>query len=220
MIHIRSVSRLAAYHLQSARYFADSAKVVDDDKPEKTDKLQRAYRANSIGAVFAATGALEAMANEIFLSAVEGGPYSEFGIDAEFKDDMSALWQKAEKKRWPIVKKYQALLSAIGAERYDENSDLLLNIRLLVRLRNSLTHYKPEWDDELQAHMKLEDCLRGRFEISYFSSTNEPFMPNRCIGAGCANWAVSVSIEFIHDVRAKLGISANIPMGEVRVHTN
>ena len=218
MIHTRSISRLAAYHLQSARYFANCTKVVDDEQPEVTDELKRAYRANSIGAVFAATAALEAMANEMFLSAAEGGPYSEFGINAEFKEDMPALWLKAEKKRWPIVKKFQAMLSARAAERYDESSSLLRNIRLLVQLRNALTHYKPEWDDKLQTHAELEERLRDRFEISYFSSLEDAFMPHRCFGAGCANWAVDVAIEFIHDVRARLGINPNIPMEEVRAH--
>ena len=80
-IKTRYVCRFAAYHLQSARYFSESAKAIDDKSPNFEDNIIRKYRACAIGTVFCATASLEAMANEIYLSAVESGFYSDFGMD-------------------------------------------------------------------------------------------------------------------------------------------
>jgi len=216
-IETRSVCRLAVYHLQSARFFSEAAKAIDDQRPETTESVVREYRAHAIGAVFCATASLEAMANEIYLSAVDGGFYSGFGMDESTRMSVAELWPKAG-RNWPVLKKYQKLLAAKGAEQYKEDRAPYAEVDALVKLRNTLTHFKPEWDDAQSAHAELEKLLSGKFEESYFSSNDHAFIPHRCFGAGCACWSVKTTIDFIKDVRMRLGLSENIPMEEARAH--
>lgn len=218
-IKARSICRLAAYHLQSARFFSEAAKAIDDQRPETTGSVVREYRAHAIGAVFCATASLEAMANEIYLSAVDGGFYSDFGMDESTRKSVAKLWPKAERKRWYVLKKYQKLLAVKGAEQYKEDNAPYAEVFALVKLRNALTHFKPEWDDAQSAHAELEKLLSGKFEESYFSCNEDAFIPHRCFGAGCGCWSVKTAIAFIQDVRVRLGLSKNIPMEEARAHS-
>lgn len=50
----------------------------------------------------------------------------------------------------------------------------------LVYLRNSITHYKPEWDDELRKHANIATRLQGQFPDNRFALTNQTFFPHRC----------------------------------------
>ena len=125
-------------------------------------------------------------------------------------------WHNAE--RLSILKKYQKLLSVRGSSQYQEHDSIYTEVAALVKLRNALTHFKSEWDDAQLTHADLENLLKDKFQESYFSSKSDTFIPNRCFGAGCANWAVETAIAFIKDVRMRLGLSDNIPMEEARAY--
>ena len=84
----------------------------------------------------------------------------------------------------------------------------------LVRLRNALVHYKPEWDTSLNEHAKLESSLSGCFPESPFSHKNDAFFPKRCLGHGCAEWAVKNVITFMSNFQERLGVQDNFPPKE------
>jgi hypothetical protein len=48
------------------------------------------------------------------------------------------------------------------------------DIAALVALRNGLTHFKPEWDDEAKRHKELSNKLQGHFAPS-------PFLPDQSL---------------------------------------
>ncbi len=76
-------------------------------------------------------------------------------------------------------------------------NDIKRNIRYLTRLRNALTHFTPEWDDNLLKHVKLEKNRQSRFTLSPFYDPGGLFFPYRCLSASCAIWSFNVSKEFI-----------------------
>ena len=54
------------------------------------------------------------------------------------------------------------------------------NVAALIKLRNALVHFKPEWSDEKREHLKIEKRLKGKFQLSPFLSPNDEFFPKRC----------------------------------------
>ena len=102
-----------------------------------------------------------------------------------------------EKK--PILEKYQHVLSFRGKEEYPTGKPPYQDADALVKLRNALVHFKPEWHDEQELHRKIERRLKGRFEINPAIGENGVFFPQQCMSYGCTKWAVNTAIEFMKD---------------------
>jgi hypothetical protein len=181
-----------------------------------TEALRVSHRAYVFGTILTATSFVEAMINEICLSATEGTPYSEFGLAEDRAAAIAALWSQADRKRWPTLKKYQQALIAVGASPFDTASPPYPSIESQIALRNALTHYKPEWDDEQDIGADLEKRLLGSFPENRFSDAAEAFFPHRCLGSGCAQWTVFSAQLFVGAFRARMGLREGITTMSVR----
>ncbi len=95
-----------------------------------------------------------------------------------------------------IIFKYDLIWFITKNDLLAEN-DIKRNIRYLTRLRNALTHFTPEWDNNLLKHVKLEKNRQNRFTLSPFYAPGCLFFPYRCLSASCAIWSYKVSNEFI-----------------------
>ena len=95
-----------------------------------------------------------------------------------------------------IIFKYDLIWFITKNDLLAEN-DIKRNIRYLTRLRNGLTHFTPEWDNNLLKHVKLEKNRQNRFTLSPFYAPGGLFFPYRCLSASCAMWSCKVSNEFI-----------------------
>src|SRR5262249_7027465 len=81
--------------------------------------------------------------------------------------------------------------------------------KLLVELRNILAHFRP-------ATMSLSDAnsLQSKF-LSKFSEnvlmvgSGNPYFPDKCLGAGCAGWAVESAKDFADQVFGRLNVQPN-----------
>ena len=72
------------------------------------------------------------------------------------------------------------------------------DVAAMIDLRNSLTHFKPEWEDEADRHQKLSERLRGRFTPSPFLSDALIF-PRRWATYGATKWAVESCLSFAEE---------------------
>lgn len=95
-----------------------------------------------------------------------------------------------------IIFKYDVIWFITKNDLLAEN-DIKRNIRYLTRLRNALTHFTPEWDNNLLKHVKLEKNRQNRFTLSPFYAPGGLFFPYRCLSASCAMWSYKVSNQFI-----------------------
>ena len=92
------------------------------------------------------------------------------------------------------------------------------HVTLLMHLRNTLVHYVPEWlppisseDPDVTIEHKLEKQLKGKFEVNpMFRSSGNPFFPDKCLGYGCAQWAILCSIDFVKEWYARLGYQCSL----------
>ena len=76
-------------------------------------------------------------------------------------------------------------------------------------------HYRREWVEiraggaavaHSETHAeKFELLLKDRFAENPLAGKNLPFFPDRCLGHGCAEWAVTTSLSFTD---SSTGISA------------
>ena len=208
-------SSLAIHHLFAAEFLASKAEAVERGG-DRSDEAAMQHRSYSIGAVLTAVAFLEALINDIYLSAVDGSPNSPFS-DFVQTEAVANEWRNSKDSRWSLLEKYERALVASGKPGYRSTDRLRADVDSLIHLRNSLTHYKPEWDNQLKRHKDVEKRLVGKFPESAFSDRRQAFFPHRCIGAGCARWAVTVAGDFALDVREKLDLSETIPVQQALI---
>jgi hypothetical protein len=171
------------------------------------------YLSESIGAVILAACFLESAVNELLLHAVHGSKQFYPGWKPEEFQLMGEFWNQLEDQRAPSLRKAQVALLVARREGFAKGSDPCQAAGNLVRLRNALAHYKPEWSDQLDVHADLEARLKGKFPESHGSTPNQVYFPHRCLGSGCAEWACRTAAGFIVEFTSRLGAESHKTRG-------
>lgn len=140
--------------------------------------------------ILSSVAGLEANINEIFAD-VRDRIIVLNGLDMNL---LTEIWDLIEEK--PILEKYQFALVLKKKARMNKGDQQYQYADTLIKVRNALVHFKPEWLDEQQEHEKIGKLLRGKFTLSPFLNENEPIFPMRCMTHGFADWAVRSSLEF------------------------
>ena len=118
--------------------------------------------------------------------------------------------------RAPLISKYQKILAIAEKPLFEEGDQAYANVRTLIEIRNHLLHYKREWvvirdrgtavDGEETTAEKFEKILRKKFATNPLAQKNLPFFPDKCLGHGCAEWAIVNSIIFADEFFRRLGL--------------
>lgn len=208
-IRLRVKANLSRPLLATARLFARHCGEIADregelDWPQPSWEASRSY---AIGAVVMAVSALEASINELYLEAVDRNTHALGALTAEQIAQLEVLWEAVD--RTQILAKYQLVLAVCGKERLAKGAEPHQSADALIDLRNAVVHFKPEWDDELDEHARLEKRLARKFDSCVLASRAQGRMvwfPGRCLGAGCAKWAVATVERFVVEFCGRLGI--------------
>lgn len=140
---------------------------------------------------------LEGSINELYIEAIDKNKKTLKPLSKQQMELLSVLWDEVEK--FSILKKYQVTLTACGNAPLEADKDPYQSVSALIALRNTLVHFKPEWDDDLKEHQRIEDRLRGRFnnnQLSEQSKGSMSWFPDKCLGAGAARWGCNVAVAF------------------------
>jgi hypothetical protein len=182
--------------------------------------------AYATGVVISSSAFLEAKINEFFSDCNnKAGQYSNFSVlgDLVIKN-LTDYWNKTNKRdryinRYlPTLDKYRDAYKIIKgkgshypAKSYDE-------IQNLVNLRNILIHYEPLWqttDPIYDDPYKLE-VLQDRFDLNPFQkNSGMPFFPHKCLGYGCALWALNSCRKFVGEFYNEINVKPNLHFEEV-----
>lgn len=193
----RTRMHFAVKHLFAAARFARRSKELEAEHAEELlgsffDEIISYVSATILSSI----ASVEANINEMFVDA-----------DEYFKEQkpalMSEIWKSIEKK--PTLEKYQMAFVLKTGERIPKGEKAFQDVDSLIKLRNALVHFNPEWPDEQDIHRKIEQRLCRKFDLSPFM-ISAPFFPDKCMSSGCAKWAVTVSLDFMSEFSKKAGV--------------
>lgn len=189
-------SHLSGDHVSAAAFFARSCGEIEVRNLGRiSDELRVQHRSFAIGAVISAVAYLEAAANEVYLAAADNDPHLFGKGDARLPKLLVHVWDSVEDIR--TLQKYQVALVLAQKAPFDQGTPPFQPASHLIVLRNNLIHYKPEWDSDLEDHKKIEERLRGVFPENPYSDRSQAFFPHRCLGHGCAAWAIKSAWTFV-----------------------
>lgn len=140
--------------------------------------------------ILSSVASLEANINEIFADVRDNIVIFD-GLDMNL---LTEIWNLIEEK--PILEKYQFALVLKKKDKMNKGEQHYQYAETLIKVRNALVHFKPEWLDEQQKHEEIGKRLRGKFTLSPFLNENDPIFPMRCMTHGFADWAVRSSLDF------------------------
>lgn len=188
-IVLRQKSAFAVQHLMAAARFSrrcGSVEVANAGKPLGSFFDEQIACVSAT--VMLATASVESNINEYFSEIEESFPE----LSKNLRQDAFELIEKKS-----VLEKYQYALSFKGKSKFPIGEQPYQDANALVRLRNALVHFKPEWHDEQEEHKKLERQLVGKFSINPFIGENGVFFPQQCISYGCTRWAVASALSFM-----------------------
>lgn len=209
MFTVSVKSALSQFHLASATRFALAcAKIESEEKHlEWPQPRWDEARSNALAAVLLAAASLESSVNEFYQQALDSDKNALKSLSPTQMKLLGELWPEIEKLS--PLRKYQVALVATGYKPMDKGQELYRSADGLMRLRNALVHFRPEWDDDLKDHRSLEQRLSQLFPVSALADRAKGRMvwfPHKCLGAGCAEWAVESTVRFSQEFVNTLGI--------------
>lgn len=201
---------LSLDHLMAAVLSATHAREFERGKREPIlFHISAEHTSACISCVFSTVAYLEADINEFFADAAEEGAADGIAKEPVVLSRIRAAWEREH--RSPVLDKYDLALALCDQPMFDRGAAPYQAVALLTRLRNALIHFKPEWqpgggwpgeDDELS---KLSKALRKSFPENAIAEEYQPYFIQRCLGYGSSRWAVTSSIDFVKEFRARLG---------------
>ena len=199
-------------HFYSAHHFAETAHALETRGEDQISAEERWWhRAYVTGAVFSAAAFLEASINELYREFQELNEAGEPRLPARTNAALQRVWPEVTGS--PVLHKYQVALSIADADSFNESKAPFVEADSLIRLRDALLSSTEEWDDTKGKRRSLEKRLRTKFPPNPFVSVDVPWFPDRCLGAGCARWAVRVAQAFSDDFCRRMGIPARARVG-------
>lgn len=209
-------------YLQSAYFFCKQGYDIEKTFLETnnlTQEIRNHHFAYVSNALLSSVSFLEATINELFANASEYPP--EWNVITQDQNKkIIELFQKMwaldipRTAHYPIVKKYEIALALAGKTTFDTGMPPYQNTKSVIQLRNYLMHYEPEWIEvqpgigNIANEHKLKKILKGKFSENPLAYKTEPFFPQKCIGHGCAEWAIENCIAFTDEFFQNLEISS------------
>ena len=164
---------------------------------------------HAIASVLTTVASLEAYVNELFSDRDTIFPgYS--------TDLLSDLWETYERK--PMLGKFDFALRLLHKPALNGGARPRQDIQVLVKLRDALMHFKPEWENEADQHKDLSEKLHSKIGSTPFLPEPELLFPRRWASHSCTAWAVHSAIAFIADFEQTAGLSrAKYDVGDPRL---
>lgn len=153
---------------------------------------------------------LEANINEFFSDAVDEGMSEGLANNPVVIERLRAVSSSSAAKT-TILDKDDLVLGLCDLATFNRGTPPHQGLAKVIRLRNALPHFIPEWqpgggpneDGELAS---LSRSLRRAFPENPLAKAYEPFFPHRCLGYGSSKWAITQSIAFVTEFRTRLGV--------------
>ncbi len=215
-VEIKMRTYFSIQHIQSAALFCRLSNEIENKYDGIFDQKSTTEHGSYVtNAIFSSICFLEATINEIFCDAVDNQSSIE-NLGKEKIKLLADMWSLDVPRTaaYSILEKYQIALSLLEKPLFDNCVSPYQNIQILIQLRNALMHYEPKWnltysslESEEYELDNLSKRLRGKFALSkIYKDTGNSFFPDKCLGHGCAKWAVESCVAFADDFFSKIGL--------------
>jgi hypothetical protein len=175
------------------------------------------HEAFILNSLFSTVAFLESTINELWSDAADNAYFFSDEATETLLHTIGEKWKNENYfDRTPLPAKYQKILEIGQKSQFSENDPDFSGIRDLIGIRNYLMHYRREWVVIQTGHAtgtyyetnaeKFERLLKNRFGENPLAQKNLPFFPDRCLGHGCAEWAVMTSLSFTDRFFCSLGL--------------
>lgn len=198
----RTRTNFGVSHLLSAATFSRRlAELEAENAGKKLGPFWQDVLANATAAVFTCVAGLESYVNELYADHAIVFPE----VRAQL---MAKIWGLYEQK--PLLDKYELALLIKQVEPLDAGAPPYQDVAILIKLRNALVHFKPEWFDEQKAHATLSKNLQGKIQLSPLFDPAEPLFPRGWASHSCARWAVDSVTAFILEFERRAGLPSKL----------
>ena len=209
-------------YIQSAALLCQLAYAIEQEYREAKEipaDLQLRHEVFVLNSVLSSVSFLESTINELYADAADEAYYYADEKHEALLRQIGEKW-KNEKNfdRAPLLSKYQKILIIAGMPSFDEGDPAFANLRILIEIRNHLMHYTREWmvigngggrcAGEETTGGKFEKSVIKKFATNPLALKNQPFFPDKCLGHGCAEWAVVNSLIFTDEFFRRLELPA------------
>jgi hypothetical protein len=202
---------LVQHHLWNAQHAARLCRDREDDLTALNHRLPDVeLNGTAMVAVMSSVAFLEALVNEAYLDAADP-LLRKAGLLEGISDDavtaMADRWNaKPSVERQKILAKFKIALGCAGAAM-DLGREPAHSVKLLVDLRDTLTHYKPQWQgDETEA---LFAELRKRLPVNDRVAECNPWFPHQALSADLAEWAWKTTLTLAQEWWRGMGLVRN-----------
>ncbi|OPX64062.1 MULTISPECIES: hypothetical protein [unclassified Methanoregula] len=217
---IRFRDSFSVRYIQSAALLCRLAYAVEQEYQKAktvTEDARLRHEAFVLNAVLSSVSFLESTVNELHADATD----EEFAAADEKHGTLlrtiGRQWHNPKNfDRAPMLTKYQTILAIAGQPGFEEGDQAFVNVRELIEIRNHLLHYTREWvvihhrrspgrePESTSDH--FERMLARKFAINPLAAENVPFFPDKCLGHGCAEWAILNCVIFVDEFYRRLGL--------------
>jgi hypothetical protein len=166
------------------------------------------HRGHILTSIILSVAFIEAAINEVLQDAFDEHRTAKLDkVDREVQVRWAALWEAMDQgDTGRVLNRYQAALVMADCEPFDQGEEPFQSVKLLIRLRNHLIHYKPETvfadspeklADALRAHVAKNPLSTNQAEVDGWLSNN------------CAEWAIAAAKDFVGEFAARTGARPN-----------
>ncbi len=216
MVTASVLACLSRRHIDAAIFFARSLHQLESENRDHIgplpDSVRIPYTSFGIAAVIESVAALEACANEFFHGLSDACASRNLHKLPDHVSDVapliSTLWAEFEGSlRISTLAKFDVAHSVVHGVKLPRGGEPTQSVQSLIRLRNALVHFRPEWDsNDSGDHAKLEIQLRGKFNVTPFRAGGDSFFPKSCFGFGCGEWAVLSVYAYVEAFYKSIGM--------------
>jgi hypothetical protein len=193
--------QLSRQHLVLAHDFSKAAHDLEEPRREKLTKEEKwQHRGDVTATVMSATAYLEDLISELYVN-MRNLPRPKL---------VKKLRASANQEGSAVLNKYQLALSVSDGDPFDQGAPPFFDAESLFRLRDALVNYL---NFRPVGRRGLRGRLDGKFPLNPYAAPHGRWFPDRCLGAGCAKWAVSTAEVFGDDFSRRMGIPARPPIG-------
>jgi len=201
--NIDSRTSLTGIFLGASAIFAKRAFEIEAENPSAIgEDLKLEHRGLVLAAIMQSVASLEAEIYEV----VEHGPghyLGSNGTDADAQKFLKPMAAAIDSMK--TLTRYDLVLHLLNKEPLPHGNALWAHTHLLIKLRNSVVHYKSEFNQKIERKDILKSLRYLDHNKPSFVPEHAPFFPHQLLSAECAGWAACTALSFLNAFYSNLG---------------